>query len=53
MMRVKFNTGRIGVWRMAYGTWPLLPAKPSAQEIHRRPHHRLEPGITTIDTAEI
>lgn len=39
--------------RLVYGTWRLLEAKPTAQEINRRLHACLELGITTIDTAEI
>ncbi len=39
--------------RLAYGTWRLIEAQPTAQDINRRLHDCLELGITTIDTAEI
>ncbi|MGV3520614.1 aldo/keto reductase [Luteitalea sp.] len=39
--------------RIVYGTWRLLAASPTTQDINRRLHACLELGITTIDTAEI
>ena len=39
--------------RLVYGTWRLLDAGLSAQDINRRLLRCVELGITTIDTAEI
>jgi predicted oxidoreductase len=53
MKRVKLATNGPEFSRLVYGTWRLLDAKPTAQEINRRLHACLELGITTLDTAEI
>jgi predicted oxidoreductase len=53
MKRTKLATRGPEFSRMVYGTWRLLDAKPTAQEINRRLHACLDLGITTIDTAEI
>jgi predicted oxidoreductase len=39
--------------RLVYGTWRLLDARSTPQEINRRLHACVDLGITTIDTAEI
>ncbi len=53
MKRIKLATPGLEFSRMAYGTWRLLDADSSPQEINRRLQACLDLGITTIDTAEI
>jgi predicted oxidoreductase len=53
MKRVAVSAQGIEFSRMVYGTWRLLSAQPTAQEVNRRLNVCLELGITTLDTAEI
>jgi predicted oxidoreductase len=53
MNRIKLPTQGLEFSRMAYGTWRLLDADSSPQEVNSRLQACLELGITTIDTAEI
>src|SRR6188768_1053831 len=53
MKRTKLTTNGPEFSRIVYGTWRVLDAKLSAQDINRRLHACLELGITTVDTAEI
>lgn len=53
MKRVKMGAKGLEFSRMVYGTWRLLAASPSAQEINRLLNVCLEHGLTTLDTAEI
>jgi predicted oxidoreductase len=53
MKRIKLKTNGPEFSRIVYGTWRVLDAKLTAQDINRRLHACVELGITTIDTAEI
>ena len=53
MKRIKLATHGPEFSRMVFGTWRLLDAKLTPQEINRRLHVCLDLGVTTIDTAEI
>ena len=53
MKRIKLTQRGPEFSRIVYGTWRILNAGATAQEINRRLHTCLELGITTIDTAEI
>lgn len=53
MKRIKLSARGPEFSRIVYGTWRVLDANLSAQEINRRLHACVDVGITTIDTAEI
>ncbi len=53
MKRIKLAPHGPEFSHIVFGTWRLLDAKPSLQEINRRLHACCDLGITTIDTAEI
>jgi predicted oxidoreductase len=53
MKRIKLTTHGPEFSRIVYGTWRVLDAKLTAQEINRRLVACVDLGITTIDTAEI